>query len=170
MSRQNCPPADAGRPSARPPHVSRCPSALNETHSPCGGELTIRQTFLTPVVNTLLRFRPCPEVGALSSCQVSARSIHRSRLPPAACSLCRSRSAPAFCWQRPFGGCGEKQDARAVAWCRRSGRGLGAACTCPTLIHPAAYAASSSRRRTSHHNAGPAAMLAICTAVMFARE
>jgi hypothetical protein len=42
-----------------PAHAVRIETAL-----PGGGALTIAESFLTPVVNTLLRFRPCPEVGA----------------------------------------------------------------------------------------------------------
>ena len=45
----------------------------------------------------------------------------------AACSSCRSPLAPAFCWQRPSGGCGGKPDARAVICCCHSGRQFGAA-------------------------------------------
>jgi hypothetical protein len=92
------------------------------------------QSFLTLVVNTLLGFRRCPRQVRLSSWHIFARSIHRSGWPHAACSLCRSPLAPAFCWRRPFGGCGEKRDARAVVCCRRSGRKLAAACTGLALI------------------------------------
>src|ERR1700692_3255739 len=64
MSRQNCLPADTGRPNAVPYRVSRRTPVQNETPLPCGGALTIRQSFPARVVNTLLRIRPCPEATA----------------------------------------------------------------------------------------------------------
>ena len=62
MSRQNCPPA--GQPSAGQPALAGASAGANETPRLCAGALTIRQSFLTLIVNTLLRFWPCPEAGA----------------------------------------------------------------------------------------------------------
>ena len=89
----------------------------NETLLPCGGALTIRRSFLTLVVNTLLRFRPCPEASA-PELMTSFRKINS----PVALATCGMFLVP-----EPFGAC--LLLAAAIWWLWRK-----AGCPCRTML------------------------------------
>src|SRR6202166_619904 len=69
-----------------------------------GGALTIRQSYLRVVVNTLLRFRPCPEASA-PELMTNFRSI-KSPVALATCGM--------FLVPEPLGSC--LLLAAAVSW------------------------------------------------------
>jgi hypothetical protein len=114
---KNQPLADAGQPNAEPYRVSRRTPVQNETLLPCGGALTIRQSFLTLAVNTLLRFRPCPEAAAPEP-MPNFRRIN-SPIALATCGM--------FLVPEPFGAC--LLLAAAIWWLwRKTG------CPCRTML------------------------------------
>jgi hypothetical protein len=129
----------------QPYRVSRRAPVQNETLLPWGGALTIRQSFSTPVVKTLLRFRPCPEASA-SEPMTSFRRINS----PVALATCGMFLVP-----EPFGAC--LLLAAAIWWLwRKTGcpcrsmvssfrEGVGRVLHYPALIRPATYSARSSR-------------------------
>jgi hypothetical protein len=117
MSRQNCPPADASQPSAGAGLPGA--SCANETSLQRAGALTIRQSFLAPVVNTLLRFRPCPEASAPEpELMTSFRKINS----PVALATCGMFLVP-----EPFGAC--LLLAAAIWWLWRK-----AGCPCRSML------------------------------------
>jgi len=89
----------------------------NETLLPGGGALTIRQSFLTLAVNTLLRFRPCPEASA-PELMPNFRRIN-SPIALATCGM--------FLVPEPFGAC--LLLAAAIWWLWRK-----AGCPCRTML------------------------------------
>jgi hypothetical protein len=89
----------------------------NETPLPCGGALTIRQSFLTLGVNTLLRFRHCPEASA-PELMTSFRRINS----PVALATCGMFLVP-----EPFGAC--LVLAAAIWWLWRK-----AGCPCLSMV------------------------------------
>jgi hypothetical protein len=84
---------------------------------PRGGALTIRESFPTPVVNTLLRFRPCPEASA-PELMTSFRRINS----PVALATCGMFLVP-----EPFGAC--LLLAAAIWWLWRK-----AGCPCRSMV------------------------------------
>ena len=102
--------------------VSRAPgrpalSGASEMPLLCGGALTIRPSFLTLTVNTLLRFRPCPEASA-PELMTNFRRINS----PVALATCGMFLVP-----EPFGAC--LLLAAAVWWLwRKTG------CPCRSMV------------------------------------